>query len=99
MSDVALQFLCEPGTAYMKSAMRPTLIRLQAILLRLSKGERVTASMMAKELQVSARTIARDFDYLINGLHAPIAYDYSRKSYVLTGPLPPLLVTSTKNPD
>mgnify|MGYP001156572407 CR=1 FL=1 len=91
VSDVASQFLSEPGTAYMKSAMRPTLYRLQAILVRLQRGERVTASMMAQELDVSHRTIARDFDYLINRLHAPIEYDFARKSYVLTGPLPSVL--------
>jgi len=91
VSDVASLFLSEPGTAYMKSAMRPSLYRLQAILERLARGERVTASMMAIELEVSHRTVARDFDYLINQLHVPIEYSFVKKSYILTGVLPSLL--------
>lgn len=91
VSNVASQFLSEPGTAYMMSATRPTLYRLQEILVRLSRGDRVTANIMAKILDVSARTVARDFDYLINRLHVPIEYDYRKKSYVLIGPLPSLL--------
>ncbi len=75
----------------MMSATRPTLYRLQAILVRLSRGDRVTASIMADILEVSSRTVARDFDYLINRLHVPMEYNYVKKSYVLTGPLPSLL--------
>ncbi len=91
VSGVPSQILREPISAPMKSAMRPTLYRLQAILMRLSRGERVTANHMAEDLEVSVRTVARDIDYLINTLHVPMSYHYSKKSYVLDGPLPSLL--------
>lgn len=74
--------------APMKSLSRPMLIRIRMILQHLADGQRVTASHMARTLDVSARTIARDFDYMINGLDLPIRYEYRRRSYVLCGPLP-----------
>ncbi len=67
------------------------LIRLRSIVLRLSRGERVTAGILAKTLEVSPRTIARDLDYLANGLELPITYDFQLKSYVLSGPVPSIL--------
>lgn len=87
---VPSQILCEPGSVIMKTAMRPTLYRLQAILVRLQRRDRVTANHMAEELEVSARTIARDMDFLINSLHLPISYHFQKKSYVLNGTLPSL---------
>jgi predicted DNA-binding transcriptional regulator YafY len=48
--------------------------------------------MMAAELNVSLRTAARDFDYLMHSLHVPLTYDYRKKSYVLTGEIPPILI-------
>jgi len=66
------------------------LIRIRIILQHLADGKRVTAGQMAESLDVSARTIARDFDYMMNGLELPICYEYKRKSYVLAGPLPSL---------
>lgn len=98
VSGVPSQILRESESAPMKSAMRPTLYRLQAILMRLSRGERVTANLMAKDLEVSERTVARDLDYLINTLHVPMSYHYGRKSYVLDGPLPSLLAPPDKLP-
>lgn len=67
------------------------LTRLRSIVLRLSRGERVTAGILAKAMEVSPRTIARDLDYLANGLELPITYDFQRKSYVLKGPVPSIL--------
>jgi len=67
------------------------LSRLRSIVLRLSRGERVTAGILAKSLEVSQRTIARDLDYLANGLELPISYDFQLKSYVLNGPIPSIL--------
>jgi hypothetical protein len=64
------------------------LIRIRMILQQLADGQRVTASHMARTLDVSTRTIARDFDYMINGLDLPIRYEYRRRSYILCGPLP-----------
>jgi hypothetical protein len=66
------------------------LIRIRVILQHLSNGQRVTAGHMARLLDVSQRTVARDFDYMINGLDLPIKYEIGRRSYVLEGPLPSL---------
>lgn len=92
VNDVALQFLCELSVRIMHTAIRPTIVRLRAILARLQRGERVTAGIMAAELNVSLRTIARDLEYLMNSLHVPLMYDYRKKSYVLTGEIPPILI-------
>jgi hypothetical protein len=54
---------------------------------------------MAAELNVSLRTVARDFEYLINGLRVPLEYDYRKKSYVLTGDIPPILIDPTEAHD
>ena len=81
----------------MLTAKRPIIIRLRAILDRLQRGDRVTAGIMSAELNVSLRTIARDFDYLINELHVPMRYDYAMKSYVLTGEIPPMLVNPSEH--
>lgn len=72
----------------MKNIHRPTLYRIQWILARVVMGERVTASLLAEQLEVSLRTITRDIDYLINSLHVPLSYDYFKRSYVLSGPIP-----------
>lgn len=76
----------------MQPANRPIIVRLRIILAHLQRGERVTAGLIAAELHVSTRTVARDFDYLINGLRVPLMYDYREKSYVLTGEIPPILI-------
>jgi len=73
---------------FMRSGNRSTLFRIHAIIARLATGERVTANTMAKLLEVSERTIARDIDYIVNALHVPMDYDFKRKSYVLSGPIP-----------
>lgn len=73
------------------------LSRLRIILQRLSRGERVTAGIMAKSMDVSQRTIARDLDYLAHGLDVPVTYDYQLKSYVLKGPIPSILSITTES--
>jgi predicted DNA-binding transcriptional regulator YafY len=83
----------------MKQVSRPMLSRLRTIVLRLSRRERVTASILAKSLEVSQRTIARDLDYLANGLELPISYDFQLKSYVLNGPIPSILSINPKQED
>lgn len=92
VNDVALQFLCEPTLRVMHTAKRPIIVRLRIILDRLQRGDRVTAGLMAVELNVSIRTAARDFDYLMHSLRVPMKYDYRKKSYVLTGEIPPMLI-------
>jgi len=72
----------------MKNIHRPTLYRIQWILARVVMGEKVTANLLAEQLEVSLRTVTRDIDYLINSLHVPLSYDYLKRSYVLSGPIP-----------
>ncbi|MCU0329959.1 MAG: WYL domain-containing protein [Candidatus Kapabacteria bacterium] len=88
VADVASRFLRELlPSSFMRHAHRPALYRIQAILARLVNGQRVTAPVLAEILEVSTRTVARDLDYMINTLHVPIAFDYSKKSYILIGPV------------
>jgi predicted DNA-binding transcriptional regulator YafY len=54
---------------------------------------------MAAELNVSLRTVARDFDYLMNRLGVPLKYDFRKKSYVLTGEIPPILIDPSATHD
>lgn len=75
----------------LKNTPRPVLYRIQSILHKMVNGERVTASCVARELEVSPRTVARDIAYLIDVLHVPMLFDYSRKTYILNGPIPILL--------
>lgn len=77
-------------STWLRPVSRPALYRIQTILASLVNGEVVTAGRMAKRLEVSIRTIARDIDYLINALHVPVSYDSSKHTYVLAGPVPVL---------
>ncbi len=77
-------------SSWFRALSRPALYRIQTILAALINGEKVTARAMAKRLEVSVRTIARDIDYLINSLHVPVGYDKRKHTYVLHGPVPVL---------
>lgn len=77
-------------SSWVRSLSRPALYRIQTILASLINGDVVTAKRMAGLLEVSARTIARDIDYLINTLHVPVKYNNHRFTYELTGPVPVL---------
>lgn len=79
----------------MKSTSRPMLVRIRTILQHLTEGQRVTAANMARTLDVSQRTVARDFDYMINGLDLPIRYEHSRRTYILAGPLPSIFAVNS----
>lgn len=73
------------------------LVRIRTILQHLAEGQRVTAANMARTLDVSQRTVARDFDYMINGLDLPIQYEHSRRTYILAGPLPSIFAVNAGN--
>jgi predicted DNA-binding transcriptional regulator YafY len=60
--------------------------RWKAIVSRLGRGKKVTAGRLAKELEVSVRTIQRDLDALRDDHGAPIAYDSSRRTLYLEEP-------------
>lgn len=73
------------------------LVRIRTILQHLAQGQRVTAGSMARILDVSHRTVARDLDYMINGLDLPIHYEHSRRTYILAGPLPSIFAVNSDN--
>lgn len=77
-------------STWVRALPKPALYRIQTILAALINGDPVTARRMASVLEVSARTIARDIDYLINSLHVPISYDAKQHTYILKGPVPVL---------
>lgn len=66
------------------SGTRTQHARWKTIISILKQGDKVTADLLAAKLEVSARTIHRDLDVLRDDLHAPIAFDGSRRSFVLT---------------
>jgi hypothetical protein len=71
------------------------LVRIRTILQHLVEGQRVTAAGMARTLDVSQRTVARDFDYMMNGLDLPIRYEHSQRTYILAGPLPSIFAVKS----
>ena len=75
---------------------RPQQYRIRRILEMIregnSRGELRNTGWFRRELEVSARTIANDLDYLRDDLNAPIEYDPCRHGYRLADPtwdLPP----------
>jgi predicted DNA-binding transcriptional regulator YafY len=74
----------------MKSAKRPALLRFARIDEKLRSGSWPNASSLARDLEVTPRTIHRDVEFLRDQYHAPIAFDphkngyyYSEASYAL----------------
>jgi len=71
----------------MKKSTRAQVYRMRRILDMIRRGMALgrlaSAGMMARELEVSWHTVIRDLDRLRDDEGAPIAYDASRKGYVL----------------
>jgi predicted DNA-binding transcriptional regulator YafY len=73
--------------------------RWKHITSRLKGNETLTASVLARELEVSVRTIQRDLDALRDDHAAPILYDKSRRTLTLSEPdwqLRPLHLTESE---
>lgn len=70
----------------MKTAIRPALLRFSVIDERLRGQTWPNASSLARELEVTSRTIHRDFDFLRDRFHAPIALDARRNGYFYSDP-------------
>lgn len=60
--------------------------RLLALSECIRRGRHVTARSLARELEVSPKTIYRDIEYLRDSQRAPIEYDQERGTYVLEDP-------------
>lgn len=65
----------------MKSAVRPALFRFARIDDKLRSGAWPNASSLARELEVTPRTIHRDVEFLRDQLHAPIRFNPRKKGY------------------
>ena len=65
----------------MKSAVRPALFRFAFIDERLRSQSWPNASSLARELEVTSRTIHRDVEFMRDRFHAPIAYDSRQKGF------------------
>lgn len=68
----------------MRHVTRPMVMRIRYLLNALATKRTVRTNIVADQLEVSARTIARDLDMLINQFDLPIEYDRSHKTYRLT---------------
>ena len=65
----------------MKAAVRPVLYRCARIDERLRSQSWPNATTLARELEVTTRTIHRDVDFLRDQLHAPIAFNAQKNGY------------------
>jgi predicted DNA-binding transcriptional regulator YafY len=77
-------------------ATRPPLRRIVWTINRLRSGEPLTGMDVAREFEVSVRTVYRDLDFMRDQLATPLAYDAHDRTYVLTDKtysLPPFALT------
>lgn len=75
--------LCRRQPSY-RGCGRSALERVIRIHERLANGQQVTAESIAREFEVSARTIKRDIELMRDRLGAPIAWDAANRSYHYT---------------
>jgi predicted DNA-binding transcriptional regulator YafY len=69
-----------------KNAARPLLRRLLALHGMLSRGEYPNAPSVARELEVSQRTVLRDLEFMRDSLHAPLVFCRRRNGYHYSEP-------------
>ncbi len=70
----------------MHVSARPVLERLQVIDLEVRRGALPNARSLARDLEVTPRTIQRDIQLLRDRLHAPVEFDPVRNGYHYTDP-------------
>jgi predicted DNA-binding transcriptional regulator YafY len=70
----------------MHQSTRPPLARIAAIDLAVRSGAWPNASTLGRQLEVSPRTIQRDFVFLRDRLQAPLAFDAAKNGYCYTQP-------------
>jgi proteasome accessory factor B len=66
---------------------RPPVERMMRIHARIKAGRFPNCVGLAKEIEVSPRTIKRDVDFMKHRLHLPIEYDSQRYGYFYTRPV------------
>ena len=68
------------------SHSRPLLRRLLSIDSKIREGKMPNCTSLARDEEVSRRTILRDLDYLRDQLGAPIEYDPIKKGFRYSSP-------------
>jgi len=74
---------------------RTPLLRMLTIHKRMQSGRYPNCSSLAKELEVSTKTVQRDLEYLRDQLGVPLEYDGSRHGYYYTEPVSSFPTIST----
>jgi predicted DNA-binding transcriptional regulator YafY len=74
--------LCRPSP--LRGCGRSALARVMRIHERLGNEQQITAESVAREFEVSPRTIKRDIELMRDRLGVPIAWDASSRSYYYT---------------
>jgi proteasome accessory factor B len=66
---------------------RPPLYRFQEIFHAIKTGRYPNRTQLAREIEVTTKTIQRDIDYMRYQLNVPIEFDYARGGYYFTRPM------------
>ena len=66
---------------------RPPLYRFQEIFHAIKTGRYPNRTQLAREIEVTTKTIQRDIDYMRYQLNVPIEFDYARGGYYFTKPM------------
>ena len=77
---------CERGNSRQVYSRAP-LARVMRIHQMLQSGTFPNCSTMARELEVTAKTVNRDLDFMRTRLEWPIEYDAARRGYFFSGPV------------
>ena len=74
-----------------RGTTRPPLARMARIHNLLNAGRAVTAVKVARELEVSPKTIARDLEYMRESLELPLEYEASEHTFRYRRPVASML--------
>lgn len=70
-----------------KPMTRPPLERMQRIFRVIKEGGHPSRITLAKEIEVTTKTIQRDIDFMRDRLHLPIAHNREKNGYEFTTPV------------
>jgi proteasome accessory factor B len=70
-----------------KQMTRPPLERMQRIFRIIKEGGHPSRITLAKEIEVTTKTIQRDIDFMRDRLHLPIAHNREKNGYEFTSPV------------
>lgn len=73
-----------PGQSKIHSLKRPAIERMLRIHHELKSGRFPNCSTIARELEVSGKTISRDIDFMRDRMYLPIEYDAVERGYSYT---------------